>query len=143
VPTASQHQRALAIAGLLALRRVSWCCERAHVRRRFTEVGPLKSSMQVQHSKTSGPGRVTSDATRALHDSDWQACMGTTPDWMAERFTVRGSAADSVAEYLRYRQIVGDADGGVPFTDKQYLVSAITIASRVRMRACTRCAVMM
>lgn len=41
---------------------------------------------------------------------------------MASRFTVRGEAADSVAEYLRYRQIVGDADGGVPFTEKEYEV---------------------
>jgi hypothetical protein len=36
---------------------------------------------------------------------------------------VRGEAADSVAEYLRYHQIVGDADGGIPFTDTEFAVS--------------------
>mmetsp|Transcript_37434 Transcript_37434/g.98171 ORF Transcript_37434/g.98171 Transcript_37434/m.98171 type:complete len:236 (-) Transcript_37434:93-800(-) len=37
-----------------------------------------------------------------------------------DRFGIRAEAADSVAEYLRYRAIVGDADGGVTFTEEQY-----------------------
>eukprot|EP00038_Savillea_parva_P013872 m.213080 g.213080 ORF g.213080 m.213080 type:complete len:284 (+) comp26364_c0_seq1:116-967(+) len=39
---------------------------------------------------------------------------------MADRFSVRGEAADSVAEYIKYRHIVGNADGGRLLTDAEY-----------------------
>eukprot|EP00035_Acanthoeca_spectabilis_P010031 m.177105 g.177105 ORF g.177105 m.177105 type:complete len:50 (+) comp14906_c0_seq10:87-236(+) len=39
-----------------------------------------------------------------------------------DRFSVRREAADSVAEYLRYREIVGDEDGGKLFTEEEYTV---------------------
>lgn len=44
---------------------------------------------------------------------------------MADRFSVRGEAADSVAEYIKYREIVGNADGGRLLTDEEYMVSSV------------------
>jgi hypothetical protein len=56
-------------------------------------------------------------------NTKWLLCglVPTIPTM--DRFHVRGEAADSVAEYLRYHQIVGDADGGIPFTDTEFAVS--------------------